>query len=376
MVLALAALTCAAVAFNFVTNPFGAWHHQLVGDVYYRLRGGGAERVITPYRLRTTYPDTLLVGTSRVLFGMPIDQGYKDGFLNAALSGARLPEIKRAVRVGLGNPRLKRIIWGVDFFTFDKRLGCDPDTCARLDGNLRLMIVDNLLSSEALDSGFSLLRRAIAGRTHLNSKALEPIPWPANLICRRFQTQAAIGLVNVGPNGTLRQILSESPLYRDTICCDEGMALFRSIVDEIKRAGVQLILFLPPMTQYELEEIRQNGLWPRFQQFKRDLTRSAPYWDFSGYNELARTDTMFLDVVHMKPEVGMTILRMLIGRPDSQCRDMQIVLGSGLWVDAHNISQVLALQDNRERAANMEPNKYAQVVARALASPVTTSSSP
>jgi len=261
---------------------------------------------------------------------------------------------------------LKRIIWAVDFFTFDKRLGCDPDTCARLDGSLRLLIVDNLLSSEALDSSFSLLKRAIAGPKILSGKALAPVPWSEDFICRRFQTQAAIGLVNVGENGSLRQILSESPLYRNMTCCDEGMALFRGTVDEIKRAGVQLILFLPPMTQYELEEIRQNGLWPRFQQFKRDLTLLAPYWDFTGYNELARTDTMFLDVVHMKPEAGMTILRMLLHLPDSQCRDTGIVRDSGLWVDTHDIDQVLTLQDDRERAANVEPNKYARLVARAL----------
>lgn len=367
MLLALAALTFAAVTFNFVVNPFGAWRHHLVGNIYYRLRGGGPERVMTPYRLRTAHPDTLLLGTSRMLFGMPIEQGYRDGFLNAGLSGGRLPEIEREVHLALKNPRLKRIIWAVDFFTFDQRLGCNPDTCARLDGNLRLLILDNLLSSEAMDAGFNLLKRAILGRKSLDHKALDPIPWSQDFICKRFHTQAGIGLVNVGENGALHQILSEAPVYEGSICCDEGLALFRSAVAEIKRAGVQLMLFLPPMTQFELEEIRQSGLWPRFQQFKRDLTVSSPYLDFTGYNELARTDNMFLDVVHMKPEVGMTILRRLLGMPDDQCRDMQIVLGSALWVDRNNIDEILALQDNRERAASMEPNKYAQVVARALA---------
>jgi len=367
MLLALAALTAAVLLFNFLVNPFGAWRHRLVSDVFYRLRGGGHERVMTPYRLRTTTPTTVLLGTSRMVFGMPVEQGYKDGFLNAALSAARPEEIGKEVRLALRNPRLKRIIWEVDFFTFDERLKCVPDTCARLDGSLRLLILDNLLSSDALDAGWHMLGRAISGRRALDRKVLEPIPWPQDFICERFKTQARIGLDNVGEKGALQQILSETPLYKGSVCCNAGIARLRNVVNEINRAGVELIVFLPPMTQYELEEIRQSGLWPRFEQFKRDLATSVSYWDYSGYNQIAHTDSMFLDVVHMKPEVGMTILRQLLGMPASQCSQMQLVTGSALRVSPENIDQMLTLQDARERAATAHPNKYSQVVARAIA---------
>ena len=367
MLLALAGLISTVVAFNFAVNPLGAWHHRLVNNIYYRLRRGGAERVMTPYRLRTTYPDTLLVGTSRILFGMPIEQGYRDGFLNAALSAARPTEIKQEVHLALRNPRLKRIIWALDFFTFDKRLESNPDTSARLEGDLRLLVLDNLLSSTALDAGFQLVKRAISGRQSLSTAAQEPIPWPQDFICQSFQTQADTGLANLDEEGVVLQLVWEAPVYRGTTCCNDGMELFRSSVTEIKRAGIQLVLFLPPMTQYELEKIRQSDIWPRFQQFKRDLTASSSFWDFTGYNELAHTDSMFLDVVHMKPDVGMTIMRWLLGMPDSRCRDMQIVVDSALWVDSNNIDQVLALQDDRKRVATRNSNKYERVVARALA---------
>jgi hypothetical protein len=367
MLLALGALTAAVLLFNFLTNPFGAWRHRLVSGVYYRLRGGGHERVMTPYRLRTAAPATVLLGTSRVIFGMPVEQGYMDGFLNAGLSAARPAEIAKEVRLALKNPRLKRIVWMVDFFTFDKRLKCVPETCARLDGSLRLLILDNLLSSDALDAGWHMLGRAISGRRALDRKALEPIPWPQDFICERFKSQAGMGLGNIGKKGALQQILSETPLYKGSVCCGAGLAQLRSAVNEINRAGVELIVFLPPMTQYELEEIRQGGLWPRFQQFKRDLTAAVSYWDYSGYNQISHTDSMFLDVVHMKPEVGMTILRQLLGMPDSDCADMHVVTNSALRVSPENIDQVLALQDARERSANASSNKYAQVVARAIA---------
>jgi len=107
-------------------------------------------------------------------------------------------------------------------------------------------------------------------------------------------------------------------------------------------------------------------MWPQYQQWKRDLTGVTPYWDFSGYNQIARTDTMFMDILHVKPEAGMTILRRLLGDADPQCRDMQIVLDAGLWMDSRDVDRMLAIQDQREQAAIAEPTKYEEVVKRAI----------
>jgi hypothetical protein len=74
MLTALAALTGGALLFNFLINPFGTWRHRLVNGIYYRVRAGH-ERVIAPYLLRSTEPSTVMFGTSRVLMGIPIEQG-------------------------------------------------------------------------------------------------------------------------------------------------------------------------------------------------------------------------------------------------------------------------------------------------------------
>lgn len=365
MLIAMAALTGAALLFNFVLNPFGAWRHRLVSETYYRVRAGH-DRVITPYLLRSAHPTTVMFGTSRVLMGIPIEQGMKDGFLNAAMAAARLQEISKAVSIALKNADLKRVIWGVDFFTFDTRLQSNPETFARLNGSLRLLIQDNLFSSEALDSSYHLLGRALEGRKGLDRRVLEPIPWPADFICDRFAHYPQRGLATYGERGALPQVLLEMPLYRGSVCCDSGMELFTDTIKRIRRAHVQPIIFIPPLTRYELEAIRQGGLWPRFQQWKRDLTKVVSYWDFSGYNQMSQTDTMFLDILHVKPEAGMTILRRILGNDAAQCRGMKTVLDSGLWVNRGDIDQVLALQQQREEAAIEQPNKYAEVVAKAI----------
>jgi hypothetical protein len=366
MLTALAILIGCALLFNFLVNPFGAWRHRLVSQIYYRVRAGH-DRVITPYLLRGTQPATVMFGTSRVLMGIPIEQGLKDGFLNAGMAAARPEEIARAVALVLRNPHLKRIIWGPDFFTFDERLKSSPDTTARLGGSLRLLVLDNLLSAEALDSSYHLLDRAFSGRQRLDPWVLEPIPWTADFICQRFAHYPQRGLSAYGERGALPQVALEVPLYKGSTCCASAMAQFAGAVDQIRRAHVELIVFLPPLSQYDLEGIRQGGLWRSFQQWKRDLADIASYWDFSGYNQLARTDTMFMDILHIKPEVGMTILRRLLGKTGAPCQEMKAVLDSGLWVDRSNVGQMLAIQDLRKQAANAQPNKYAEVVAKAIA---------
>src|SRR5216684_6290733 len=146
MAVALIAFFSAVVGVNYLANPYGAWRPRIFGDIY-RLVDN--ERLVIPYLLRTARPEILLVGSSRVMIGMEIEQGIRGGVMNAALSGATLQEIAKVVDRALRNPQLKRVIWGLDFFAFDEnRSFSDPETCARLDGNLGPTIMETLLSLE------------------------------------------------------------------------------------------------------------------------------------------------------------------------------------------------------------------------------------
>ncbi|HKD65648.1 MAG TPA: hypothetical protein VKB84_02320 [Candidatus Binataceae bacterium] len=366
MLATLAAFTGLVMLFNFLVNPFRAWRHKLVGGIYYRVHVG-RERVITPYALRTLRPTTVLLGSSRVLMGINIEQGLKDGYLNAGLSAASLPEISKEVDLALKNPHLRRIIWGVDFFAFEERWKPDPTTYARLKGSLGLRITDTLLSANTLDGTLHLLGRAYDGRRKLSPNALQPIPWTTEFICTRFAADNLQGLASLDPERATVHVRWAIPMYWNYRFGSDAMPIFRSIVDKIRRADVELIVFLPPMSQYELESLRQNGQWQHFQEFKRELAHTISYVDFSGYNELARTDRMFRDLMHMQPEVGHTILRRLLGDPAVDCSGSgQIISDSELQVNSENVDQMLALQDQREQTAIAEPNKYYRAVVRAL----------
>jgi hypothetical protein len=361
MLIGFFAVMAAVIGFNIVVNPWGASRLRLVPGAYRQVKD---ERLVTPYLLRSSSPDTLLLGSSRVLFGMKIEQGVEDGFQNGAMSGSRMPEIAKEVDVALRNPRLKRIVWGVEFYMFDAYADlCWPETCSRLDGNLPLTLADNLLSSDTLEASYGMAYRSLVGK--ISSEAAQPIPWPPAYICALFAHPAPPTLAGLEPEYRLREV-TNMPEYRHFAYSPRLRQSFLDIVGRIRAAHVQLIVFIPPVSEFELEMIRQIGRWPEFQEWKRFLAQHMDYTDFSGYNAIARSDRMFIDAWHMEPAVGATILRILLDDPIPQCGDAAIVAGSAMAVTARNIDQVLALQERRKDQATSSANVYSTTVAAAI----------
>jgi hypothetical protein len=362
---------------NWLANPYGAWPISAIDPIY---RKGAAERVATPYRVRSAQPSVMLLGSSRMIYGMKIDQGERDGVLNAGLFGANLDEMATVLEVGLRNPKLKRVIWALDFFAFDNNLTgiIDPQTRLRLAGNARLKITETLLSLDALDLSRRMLGRALFGRHNLAAARSMPIPWTQDQIQAEFARPGKNDLDQTSRAVIEAQVGYWIPIYSKYQWSDSRMALFQSAVARARRAGVEVSFFVPPLSDYELETLRQGGQWQSFQRWKRMLTAAGPYWDFSGYNEIAQQIDLFSDVAHYRPVVGFTILRRLLGEDCSRCGDRaNQILNSGLWVEPATIEHVLADQNDREAAFLSRNSPFTQMVEELrLRSPAIAASSP
>ena len=149
--------------FNFLINPLGAWRHRPVSGLYRRV---SLEREVTPIpaaHLRAADP------AAGILAGALRDKNRARGegrvSRTRALSGSQLAgNLASEVDIALRNPRLKRIIWGVEFYTFDTYSdNCAPDTCARLDGDFGIKFRDSILSADALGPSWRMLLRAARG---------------------------------------------------------------------------------------------------------------------------------------------------------------------------------------------------------------------
>jgi hypothetical protein len=358
-----------AMAFNYLVNPYGAWRIAIVNPIFRNLTG---ERAQMPYQLRTAAPETLLIGSSRVQVAMRIEQGYRDGVLNASLGAATIPDLTQIVSLALQNPKLKRIVWGVDFYAFNARVHhVNPGFEARLALDPGILVEDSLLSLGAIGDSIDVLKRAIGGLQNLKPAMAANVPWPPELICAQFIAQHDHGLAVTGPaNIEIALAQVESWFYAGYEFSPEAAARFREVVNMAAAHNVEVILFVPPMSEYELELIRQGGHWPDFERFKRTVAAAGPLWDFAAYNHIANTDALFLDVLHLKPAAGNAILRIMLGMQPASCDgDANLIAASGVRLDPGSIDNILSAENRGRDEAAAQTSRYSRLAASALRDP-------
>ena len=374
MLVCLGAALAAVVTLNWIVNPYGVWPTTVV-DRAYRLADAGAdetgERLSTPYRIRTEQPGTLLLGSSRVYKGMPVEPRGHDAFFNASLSGATLAEVAILVRLATANPHLRRVIWGVDFYAFDEKfVGFrHPETRSRLEADerdvLALRSKETLFTFRALwDSSRVLMR---AARDEKPDSLTNPVPWPEPVIEDGMTRVGRRGLHRARAGAIRRQLENWVVSYVDYRLSDAQLSLFRRIVEDMRRARLEVILFVPPLSRCELESIDQAGAWDTFQRWRRALLSAGAYRDFSGYGKLDRAPELFVDVPHFKPVVGQVMLRELLGMECDGCgHAARIVRDAGVWVDAASVDAYLARQDATRLASRQAGDRCVRVVADML----------
>jgi hypothetical protein len=373
MLACLAGFLTAVAAINWIVNPYGAWRPALI-DPSHRVdgaaRGEAGERVTTAYRIRADRPATVLVGSSRVVAGMYIERGARDGVLNAAMSGASLAEVRAILRLAAANPRLERVIWGVDFYAFDARFAGfrHPDTRIRLEGTewevAGMRIKETLLSLRALGDSVTVIRKAAAGRRE--SPFTAPVPWPEDVIRARLGHPGRPGLAAASDASVKAQLADWVGNYTGYRLSEAQRSVFVDAVAELRARGVEVVLFVPPLSRCELEVIDRTS-WSAFQTWKRQLADTAAYWDFSGYGRLYRAEAFFLDVAHVWPAVGHTMLRQLLGLGCAGCGELaEAVRAAGTRVEPSTIEPHLAEQERQRMAARAVPDRCTRVVAEVL----------
>jgi hypothetical protein len=269
MLLALLITLGTTVALNVVVNPYGAWPSTMLEPIF-RTMNWRTARISAPYRARLERPHTLLLGNSRVLEGMPIPTGLRDGTSNIAMAGATMDELAALVALALkpGSPR--HLVWGVDFSAFSAhyRGFRDAETERRLRGDAWLRARETALSFDALSASARTLVRAAGGRARLPPEERAPVPWQPEAVAAAL---AGLGDPTVPDldQPTRVQITHWLEFYRHCALAPERVALFAHTVATIRAAGIELHAFLPPLSPYELEIIRQAGAWPAFLEWKR-----------------------------------------------------------------------------------------------------------
>jgi hypothetical protein len=270
--------------------------------------------------------EVLLLGTSRVQAGMPLDDpAYgTTNVLNLGLAGTTLPEIAAALEFALRHQRPKRVLLGVDFFLFSDVRGAGGDfDNSRFNPELQSFDYHfkNVLGSHMVADSWMLLRQWSRG---------EPPPKTERGFLSKSLRPGASQRESFARN--VRRFLTEPEVYGAYHYSPERLDIFRQMLRRCRDEQVELIVFIPPVHALELETVRAAGLWQTFEHWKADLVSilaeegmadAIPFWDFTGFAGVlgesvpAAGDTTtrmrwYFEQSHFTPALGQVVLKRLL----------------------------------------------------------------
>lgn len=109
---------------------------------------------------------------------------------------------------------------------------------------------------------------------------------------------------------------NEKAFYKNYHLSEEELNDFKEIIDLCKKRNITIKVFFSPVHAAHLEAIQSAGLWSSFEEWKRQVIKITPAWDFSDYSSIT-TEPIdnnmenFVDSVHYDPQIGNLILNRL-----------------------------------------------------------------
>lgn len=332
-------------------------------------------RLHKAYAVKKIRPDSILIGTSRVLVGMdPHNAVLPAGhWYNLALTGASIYEILRYIQHANAARPLKTIVLDVEYGSFDPYLHHKPDFDeARLavdrQGHANPVFLKDylrtLFSYDALKDSLALA----AGPGNL----LQPILGDGSRE-NDFRSVAQAGGHRALVDGISERLLKiyhqrqQHPIDIEQKRADLYLA-YEQILRLAHRKGINLVMFVPPTHAVYLEIRKMAGLWQDFKDWREKIVEinnrvaretgqpPFPIWDFSGFNEYTEEEVpaegelremnWYWESSHFKKQLGNIIFRRMFAQHSA---DAGFSGGFGTLLDLNTVPLTNSRLDEEEK---------------------------
>ena len=337
--LIMAFMPMASVAlFNWAIDPYDLFNTpNWWGVNHEKIKKDNNDRLFKAVDIIRLQPKTILMGSSRTKQGLdPEHPAINNNRLayNLAINGPNTYEVRRYIEHAIANqPDLQQIILGIDFFMFNSSLDNQPSF------EEKRIEKKHIILSDAINALFSLDTLDISRKT----------------IAASFKTEEQNNLY--GENGFMpnrkaddgatkwrfeQSIQLYFNLHSDYQFSQEYWSDFVKIVELCRQNNIDLKVFISPAHATQWESIEVTGRWDTFEQWKRELVKVTPVWDFSGFNSVT-TEAIkakmnnYVDNSHYSPAIGNLILNRIFDyKPEDIPQDF------GILLTTENIEQHLA----------------------------------
>lgn len=304
-------------AINALTDPYGMYRVlDLAGFNHVKPAAGTRGQMIKPYAVETIKPRTLILGNSRAEAGLnpesPIWPSSAQPVYNMALPATEIDVAKKELQHALQFSSIETVVLGLDFIDFPVFIRSNNSTGVSEPSELDLRLgatdknrrnksdqwqktkdtVASLTSLTALsDSILTIIAQRLPEQVNLTSLGFNPMREYVRFARNdgypvMFRQMSITYLSNYlrGPRQLFLQNQHSSPAFEH----------LKEIIQICRAHNIRLLLFIHPYHAHILESYRLAGLWPMFEEWKRELVNitdvdqngKITLWDFSGYNEV------------------------------------------------------------------------------------------
>lgn len=272
-------------------------------------------RLHKAYQVNQQKPDTIILGTSKAIQGVPLNHAYFEdkAVYNLAAPLASMREIHHLLLHAQTNNPLKEVIFVVDFLSFNVLARTDGPAAGYVEARLKNAgstspywpdFLAATVSADALKASVAVLRPS--------ENALHRV---LNGLGGREDDEIASRLNDGGHRSNSQKIerffvdsvLLAAPHRRfaTTNGQDDSLFWFERFIDEVQRLNIKTTLIVGPSHTRYWELLYQGGLWPQYEKWKASLVSinhrvaiahskdELPLWDFTLPNTI--TSELFPD---------------------------------------------------------------------------------
>jgi hypothetical protein len=342
------AFVVAAAGLNVVMDPYLLFDSPRIARLNARKPAVETqERMMKAYDVLRADPKTVILGTSRVDYGMDAEQlEWPDEYrpvYNLALRGGGLYTSLRYLQHAAAQNKVSIVLLGLDFEYFLSIAESRPPTDPEFEGRLHIAPDGSINTRSFAQQARDWSRGTFTVQALLDSVAT----FSANFQRGSFDmVQGNVSELHYLPytTGGSYPLIAAVDLrtihdWRGKSSDPRVLLILRKILELCQSSGIRVILFINPVHADELEILDLLGYWEMLEDWKRalailveqyskrgSLSDGTVLWDFMEYNAYTSESVLanqmlrwFWDSRHYRITLGHAlVLRMLDLQGDSQ----------------------------------------------------------
>jgi hypothetical protein len=348
--------------------------HHLPGEAGFFPRTTVHSPLSKLHYLSIKKPDTIYFGSSRTEIGLPADSGLVGGgqVYNAGMLGASFGQIAPFIGHTLAFVQPKQMVIGIDFASFTTKPGKSDLDLSLLSSSPISYFAKRIPHDLVQALSLSEIQNSIHSiRAWLGDRPYDGTPEVRSMLGQPTAVRMRDIIDGHGTSNKAKAFQKKVALAfakpSGHIADEKAWRLFEDLLAEVCQKNIITRIYIHPVHALVTDALRQNGAWPRLEQWKTDLANAisrhqhqhqhcdVKAFDFSGYNSvttesirgLSPTTTLhhYWEASHYKSNVGELTLKRLFA-PDAT--DLPPDFGRELRQDT--VAQALAaMRDEQAR---------------------------